>query len=241
MGIPVMILGKSGTGKSFSLRNLDPNTYGLINVASKPLPFRTNKKPYNSDDYAVIKSLLKRAASDIIVIDDAQYLMANAYMRSAMMKFDKNGVFEFYKKIGYDFWDLIREVTTLPDQKIAYFFGHTEVDDFGNTKFKTIGKMLDNSITVEGMFTIVLRTFLDDGKYYFSTINDGTDTVKAPVGMFSDRLIDNDLAAVDAAIRNYYGFPAPFSAEQKKQGAAASTSQPAATTPERKQHANSLI
>jgi len=226
MGIPVMVLGKSGTGKSASMRNLDPAKYGLINVASKPLPFKNNKKSFDSDDYAAITALIKRASSDIIVIDDAQFLMANAYMRSAMMKFDKNGVFDFYKKIGYDFWNLVRDVIALPPQKVVYFLGHTEVDDSGSTKFKTIGRMLDNSITVEGMFTIVLRTFVQEEKYYFSTLNDGTDTVKSPIGMFTDRFIDNDLAIVDAAIREYYGLAAaPAAVSGKKEPA----------------HANSLV
>jgi len=200
VGIGVMILGGSGTGKSSSLRNLDPNRYGLVNVAGKPLPFKNAKKSFVSDDYQAITAIMKRATSDIIVIDDAQFLMANEFMRRA-----KEKGYEKFTDIGLSFWTLIREVQALPPQKIVYFLGHTEVDNFGNTKFKTIGKMLDDKITVEGMFTIVLRTFVQDGRFFFSTMNDGTDTVKAPIGMFVERFIDNDLAAVDAAIRDYYG------------------------------------
>lgn len=246
MGIPVMILGNSGTGKSASMRNLDPATYGLINVAGKPLPFKTDKRSFNSDDYGRVTNMLKKASSDIIVIDDAQYMMANAYMRSAMMKLTKDGVFDFYKTIAYDFWNLVQTVNSLPAQKVVYFLGHTEIDQFGNTKFKTIGKLLDDKITVEGLFTIVLRTAIVEGKYYFSTLNDGSDTVKSPIGLFSDRLIENDLAAVDAAIRDYYGFPAPFNANQ----APAAQAAPAATQPARapapakgkeKAYANSLV
>lgn len=205
MGIPVMILGESGTGKSASMRNLDPNTYGLVNVASKPLPFRTTKKSFDSDDYAKITALIKRAQSDIIVIDDVQYLMANEFMRRA-----KETGYQKFTDIGLSFWNLVREVVALPPQKIVYFLGHTSMDDTGHTHFKTIGRMLDEKITVEGMFTIVLRTFVQDEKFYFSTMNDGQDTVKSPIGMFTDRYIENDLAAVDVAIRNYYDFPAPF-------------------------------
>lgn len=210
MGIPVLIEGVSGSGKSSGMRNLPPDSFGLVNVARKPLPFKSSKKGVETDDYGKISALLTRATSNIIVIDDAQFLMANAYMRSATMKLDKSGVFDFYKTIGYDFWNLVQQVISLPPEKIIYFLGHTEIDQFGNTKFKTIGKMLDEKITVEGMFTIVLRTHVDssrpinDGRYSFITQSDGTDTVKTPIGMFADRLIDNDLAAVDKAIREYY-------------------------------------
>lgn len=220
-----MILGASGTGKSASMRNLDPARYGLVNVASKPLPFKTTKKGLETDDYSKIKATLLRATSDLIVIDDAQFLMANPYMRSATMKFDKNSVFEFYKTLGYDFWDLIQFVVKMPAEKIVYFLGHTEINELGQTKFKTIGKMLDEKVTLEGMFTIVLRTYLADHKYYFSTQNDGTDTVKTPIGMFQDMYIENDLAIVDSAIREYYGLkssaptttaPAPAAAKPQE-------------------------
>lgn len=228
MGIPVMILGGSGSGKSASMRNLNPDTFGLINVAAKPLPFKSTKKSFNSDDYAAITNLIKRASSDIIVIDDAQYLMANEFMRRA-----KETGFQKFTDIGLSFWNLVREVVALPAQKVVYFLGHTEVDAAGNTKFKTIGKMLDEKITVEGMFTIVLRTFVQDGKFFFSTMNDGTDTVKTPIGMFAENYIDNDLAVVDMAIRNYYGFSAPFTAAPVQ--AAAAKAAP------RREHANSLV
>jgi hypothetical protein len=195
-----MILGASGTGKSASMRNLDPARVGLINVAKKPLPFKGSIRSLDTDDYPTITATLARAKSDILVIDDAQYLMANAFMRRA-----KETGYQKFNDIGLDFWNLVQQVVNLPAEKVVYFFGHTEVDTFGNTKFKTIGKMLDDKITVEGMFTIVLRTRVADGHFYFSTVNDGTDTVKTPMGMFAEPYIDNDLALVDAAIRDYYG------------------------------------
>lgn len=92
-----------------------------------------------------------------------------------------------------------------PDDRIVYFLGHSDMDANGNEKFKTIGKMLDEKVTLEGMFTIVLKTVVTDGKYQFSTRNSGQDTVKTPLGMFNDVLIDNDLAMVDKTIREYYG------------------------------------
>jgi hypothetical protein len=199
MGTPVMILGTSGTGKSASMRNLNPARVGLINVAKKPLPFRGALKSMDTDDYPTIMATIARAKADIIVIDDAQYLMANAFMRRA-----KEPGYQKFSDIGLDFWNLVQQVINLPPEKVVYFLGHTEVDTFGNCKFKTIGKMLDDKITVEGMFAIVLRTRVADGHFYFSTVNDGTDTVKTPMGMFPEAYIDNDLAIVDAAIRDYY-------------------------------------
>ena len=205
MGTPVLVLGPSGSGKSASMRNLDPNTYGIINVARKPLPFRTTKQAKNTDDYNVIAQVLSRAVADIIVIDDAQYLMANAFMRRA-----KEKGFEKFTEIGLDFFNLINYIIdSLPPQKIVYVMGHTELDMSGGLKFKTIGKMLDEKITIEGMFTIVMRAMFHDGHYYFSTRTDGADPVKTPIGMFDEPYLDNDLAIVDAAIRDYYGFGAP--------------------------------
>ena len=203
MGIPVLIEGPSGTGKSASLRNLDSAQYSIVNVASKPMPFRTTKKRLDTDDYQTIMAALARAQNDLIVIDDAQFLMANEFMRRA-----KETGYQKFTDIGLNFWNLVRQVITMPQEKVVYFLGHTEVDTFGNTKFKTIGKMLDEKITIEGMFTIVLRTHVQDGRFFFSTVNDGTDTVKTPIGMFADQYIVNDLAIVDAAIRNYYGLTA---------------------------------
>lgn len=203
MGLPVLILGNSGTGKSASLRNLDPGQYGLVNPAKKPLPFKSDKKSLMSDDYRRITETLARASSNIIVIDDAQYLMANEFMRRAQEKgYDK------FTEIGLNFFNLIEYVVnTMGPEKIVYFMGHTEVDAYGNVKLKTIGKMLDEKITIEGLFTIVLQTFVqrDPRRFFFSTQNDGTDTVKTPIGMFAEDLIDNDLVIVDAAIRAYYG------------------------------------
>jgi hypothetical protein len=197
-----MILGTSGTGKSASMRNLPEDSYGLVNPAKKPLPFKNTKKSLDTDDYARITATLDRAKSNIIVIDDAQYLMANEFMRRA-----KEKGYEKFTDIGLNFFNLIQHITDhLPPEKIVYFMGHTEVDQFGNTKFKTIGKMLDEKITIEGMFTIVFRTVVLDRHFYFSTVNDGTDTVKTPIGMFASDLIDNDLVVIDKTIREYYGF-----------------------------------
>lgn len=202
MGIPVMILGESGTGKSASLRNFQPGEVAIINVAGKPLPFRTRLKTYISDDYnqvtAAIRGYVGKGAKSI-VIDDSQYLMADEFMRRA-----KENGFQKFTDIGKNYFDLISLVKTLPDDRIVYFLSHLTTDDQGRERCKTIGKLLDEKITVEGLFTIVLKTQVKDGHYYFSTQNNGMDTVKSPIGMFEDSLTENDLKIIDLTIREYY-------------------------------------
>ena len=200
MGIPVMVLGESGTGKSTSLRNFTPDEIGIINVCGKPLPFRNQMNDLKTDNYLKIEKALKASEKKAVVIDDCQYLLANEYMRQA-----KVTGYQKFTDIAQNFWTLVQVVIReLPEDMIVYFLGHVERDANGNEKFKTIGKMLDEKITVEGMFTIVLKTSVQDGRYLFSTRNSGSDTVKTPMGMFDEAYIDNDLKMVDTAIRGYY-------------------------------------
>jgi len=200
MGIPVMVLGESGTGKSTSLRNFTPDEIGIINVCGKPLPFRNQMNDLKTDNYLKIEKALKASEKKAAVIDDCQYLLANEYMRQA-----KVTGYQKFTDIAQNFWTLVQVVIReLPEDMIVYFLGHVERDANGNEKFKTIGKMLDEKITVEGMFTIVLKTSVQDGRYLFSTRNSGSDTVKTPMGMFDEAYIDNDLKMVDTAIREYY-------------------------------------
>ncbi len=199
MGIPVLIMGPSGSGKSTSMRNFKSGELGIINVSRKPLPFRTDLKPFCSDNYAQIDAVIRKAKTKSIVIDDCQYLMANEFMRNA-----KITGYQKFTDIALNFWTLIQVVVNeLPDDSIVYFMAHTELDANGNEKMKTIGKMLDEKITLEGLFTVVLKTFVKDGKYGFTTQSNGSDTVKSPIGMFPPE-IDNDLKMVDTTIREYW-------------------------------------
>lgn len=204
MGVPVLVLGESGTGKSTSLRNLDPKEVAFIQTIKKPLPFRSvGWTPLVSDDWEKIQRAMTQAANNgrsVIVIDDFQYLMANEFMRSHSMKgFDK------FTSIAYHAWAVMKHAQDLPDHVRVYFLSHTSTDEQGVTKAKTIGKMLDDKITVEGLFTIVLRTLRNDQGYFFTTQNNGADTVKAPLDMFSEMQISNDLQFVDQQIVEYYG------------------------------------
>ena len=200
MAVLVMIYGQSGTGKSTSLRNFTNDEVAVINVSGKPLPFRSKLTTYDTDNYAKISSALGKIERKSIVIDDATYLMVNEFMRTA-----KVAGYQKYTDMAVNFNSLVAQASQLANDKIVYFLGHSDLKEDGTEHFKTIGKMLDNYVTVEGKFTIVLKTVVQDGKYYFSTHNSGQDTVKSPLGMFEDNYVDNDLKAVDTIIREYYG------------------------------------
>ena len=202
MSITTLILGESGTGKSTSLRNFDASQIALIQSIKKPLPFRNNIKQYVTDDWSKVIRAMQQAATNgkkIIVIDDFQYVMANEFMRrSAERGFDK------FTEIASHAWEVLNAANALPDDVRVYILSHTEETQTGTVKIKTIGKMLDEKITIEGMFTIVLRTCVSDGQYFFRTKNSGQDTVKSPLGLFCSDKIDNDLAYVDSQICEYY-------------------------------------
>lgn len=173
----------------------------------KPLPFKGRfVNTVNSDKYDVIGDTLGAMKTKIAVIDDAQYLMANEFMRRVMERgYDK------FSEIANNFWTLVNYVITeLPFDTTVYFLMHIDRDDSGNEKVKTIGKLLDEKITVEGMFTIVLKSIVKDGVYSFTTQSNGHDTVKSPLGMFPTYEIENDLKAVDNIVRAFWELDIPF-------------------------------
>ena len=202
MGIPVMIFGESGSGKSTSLRNFKAEEVSVINVSKKPMPFKNNGiTTVNTNDYQRITSLLLKSQNKSIVIDDATYLLVGEFMRTA-----KTIGFQKFTDMALNFYQLVQLVIDkLPPEKIVYFLGHVDRDANGNERFKTIGKLLDEKVTLEGLFTIVLKTEVSDRQYKFVTQTNGMDTVKSPMGMFEQLQIDNDLQFVDKKIREYYG------------------------------------
>lgn len=211
MGIPVLILGESGSGKSTSLRNFEPDEVGIFNVASKPLPFRKPLKTVNTNDYNKIYAGLQKGSLKTYVIDDSQYLMAFEMFSRA-----KETGYTKFTDIAVNFHNLLQYIITgMPNDTIVYFMQHTDQTDSGKIKAKTCGKMLDNQLTLEGLFSIVLMAQTDGQRHYFVTQSDGYTTCKSPMDMFEPE-IDNDLKFVDQTIREYWNLNKNEKGEDEK-------------------------
>lgn len=215
MSIATLIIGESGSGKSTSMQHMSPTDTLLIQAIKKPLPFRstawktiTREQPngsvYVTDQVPNIVKAMQRTSKRIIVIDDWNLTMTNEFMRRST----ESG-FQKFSDIGRAAWDLMTAAASLPDDVRVYMLGHSESTDSGHTKAKTIGKMIDEKCPVESMFTIVLRATVINSVHVFHTQSSGQDTCKSPIGLFADQIIENDLAAVDAAICEYYGICVP--------------------------------
>jgi hypothetical protein len=201
----LLIMGESGTGKSTSLRNCDPETTAVVNPVGKPLPFKGSGKftmlNGETDARKICKWMKDQAAAGkkLIVVDDFQYVLAVPYMKRI-----KESGWDKYNDFGANYFDIIQVCNELPADVVIAYMTHLETLDTGLTTVKLIGKLLREKITIEGLFTTVLRTGVNEGKYYFFTQNSGKDTVKSPMGMFQAYAIDNDLNYVVDKLRNYY-------------------------------------
>lgn len=216
MSNTTLIIGESGSGKSTSLRNLDHTQTVIINILDKPLPFRGYKAKYQpitkenpngnyfaTDDFALIVRLIRsvnesRSDIKILVIDDFQYLLANEFMRRACEK-----GFERFNDIAQHAWLVLKELTTTRDDLHCFVLSHSDTDQYGKIKCKTIGKMLEDKITIEGMFTTIFHALVVDGQFKFLTQNDGIHIAKSPCEMFDDKYIDNDLTFVIEKMNEY--------------------------------------
>ena len=211
MGLPVLILGESGSGKTYSIKNMEPDNIGVFAVEKGLLPFKNKGfKVAKNASYNMIMQTLKEPKLKTYVIDDSQYLMVNEFFDRA-----KDTGYQKYTDIGLHFRNLVHHINqNIPDDVIVYFLHHTEIDsNTGNSKAKTVGKMLDNYLTVEGCFNIVLQAVAEGKEHYFITQSDGSNTAKSPEEMFELK-IANDLAFVDNMIREYYGLEIKESEEK---------------------------
>ena len=200
MGVAVLIMGASGSGKTYSIKGMNPQTTGIFLVEKPRLPFR-EKFPnvLKNAGYRQILASLREAKLKSYIIDDSQYLLVNEFFDRA-----REIGYQKFTDMALNFRGLIHYVNTeTPDSVIVYFLHHIEQDANGLTKAKTIGRLLDEKLTVEGCFDIVLRTEIDQNGRWFRTQSDGFDTTKSPEGMF-DLKIPNDLVLVDQKIREYY-------------------------------------
>ena len=205
MGECVFVYGKSGSGKSRSLINFGEDEIFLVNTIGKRLPFRSKfKYEIKTDDFGKIVNGLRKMPTKTAVIDDSGYLMTNAFMRGHSAPKSGSSTFDLYNDIADSFWSLITVIKNeLPDDVIVYMIMHEDTTDYGETKLRTIGKLLSEKVCIEGMSTVVLRCVVRDGKHLFLTQSDGNDISKSPEGMF-DREIENDLKLVDSTIREFW-------------------------------------
>lgn len=204
MGIPVLIMGESGSGKSASLRNFEPEEVSVFNVAAKPMPFRKKLPVKSTADYGVIMAGIQSSQKKSFVIDDSQFLMCfESFAKAKEIGYGK------FTDMALHFYNLVQFVIrNTPPDVIVYFLHHTEQDsNTGKVKAKTLGKMLDSQLTLEGLFAIVLHCMADGKNHSFITQTDGITTAKSPMEMF-DPVIENDLKFVDQTIREYYGMSA---------------------------------
>jgi len=214
MAESVLLYGKSGSGKTRSLLNFGEEEILYVNVANKRPPFRKQfkytmniKTTINIPEaIAVIKSQLKKMPCKAAVIDDAGYLMTNQFMQFHSQPKKGSSSFDLFNDIADQFWGLLGYIKNdLPEDVIVYIVMHEDTNDYGDTKLRTIGKLLNEKVCIEGLCTIVLRCLSNSSEHYFVTQTDGKDITKSPEGMFSDLKIENDLKAVDEVIREYYG------------------------------------
>ena len=218
MAVPILVIGKSGAGKSTAMRNCAENDdWNLIRVLNKPLPFKGKINGWPTDDYQQVMKCLFASKAHNIVIDDAGYLITNAFMKGHSNVGAGNAQFQFYNQMADNFWNLIMFIINkLPADKIVYVIMHETQDDFGNIRPKTIGKLLDDKVTVEGMFTIVLRAVKDSQGYAFITQSEDMAVSKSPMGMFESERIDNDFLLVEKAVREFYEIPVVANKKEEK-------------------------
>lgn len=219
MGIPVGIYAKSGAGKSYSMHDFESGEIAIYNVSGKPLPFPKKLPMVKTSDMKWIANDIRKNAMNCYVIDDAGLAMTFFLFG----KLNETGYGKF-TEVAKQFYDLVQTaIRETSDDTIVYFLMHNERSEDGSEiKMKTAGKMIDSQISLEALFTIVLYGITDGRRHVFQTQSDGVTTAKSPVGMFPEE-IDNDLKAVDTAIRKYYGLAAAGKNQTKKPTATVET------------------
>lgn len=197
--VPVLLIGMSGSGKSASLRKFKSDEVAVVNVLGKPLPFKNSISAPKIDNYKTILNAINKTDKKTIVIDDANYLITKDFM-------DKRSVkgYEKFNEMGGSFYDLINGIKDIKGGKTVYLVMHEESDEYGNIQPKTIGKMLNDKINIQGMFTVCIRSMFENGSYIFRLKTNGQDCVKTPMDMFDTDDMDNDLKMFNEIVREYY-------------------------------------
>lgn len=209
MGMPILVYGKSGSGKSRSLKFFKDDEILLVNIEGKELPFKSSfKYKCRTDSIDTIITQIKKMPCKIAVIDDAGYLMTHHFMNNHRNK-KGNASFDMYDDIADNMYFLVQRIKNeIPEDITVYIILHEDTSDMGETKIRTIGRLIDNKVCLEGMVTVCIRCMSDNGKHFFRTQTDGFDITKTPEDMFEENEIDNNLKFVDDTIRKFYGWEA---------------------------------
>lgn len=204
----IIIIGESGTGKSTSLRNLNPKETIIVNVGGKKMPFKGGNKKFgknilhttnSSKVCSWLETIKKQKEIKNIIIDDFQFIGGFEYLARA----NERG-YEKFSQIAQNMFLPLHKGTKMREDQKVFVLAHQEIDERGRAKLKTVGKMVDNAINLESLATITLYTEVKDGEYFFRTHNTGNNTGKSPMGMFEEELIENDLEKVIKIINSYY-------------------------------------
>lgn len=197
----VLVIAKSGTGKSSSMRNLKRGEASVILSSGKELPFKSDLATFVPKNYAEVINGIEKATSPIIVIDDANYLMSYEEMaRASEVGYGK------FTSMAQNMFRVFKTIMDKDSDQTFYIMAHAADTEDGSLKFKTTGKMLSEKVVLEGMTNILVTCDVEDGEFVFKVRTDGTG-VKTPLGMFDTDTIPNDITILDKAIRDYYAEP----------------------------------
>lgn len=219
MAITTMILGFSGEGLTYSLKNLDKSKYGVFTPTSKPFPFRESADIRRKvlDDISKLSEAMKRSKAEIIVIDDFDIFLSIKNLKMGKAGLRGEAVFTFLRNLAYDAWQVINTaINELDQNRRVYILSHADIEN-DRVKMRSLGRVFENMISPEGMCSIVLQTKVDDTGYSFTTQNNGHNPVKSPEGMFSSCEIPNCLAYVDKTVCEYYGIPKELNTQTENQ------------------------
>lgn len=208
----ICVIGESGSGKSTALRNLPMEKCVIISVNGRKMPFACKEKLYVTDNAEKIIQTFnwsnKKENIEYVIVDDAQYIMSNTWLNSFSLPKTRDSEFNLYKQIGYDMFCIIKSAIALNPNKFVIFLSHSETDENGKTRIKTIGKLLNEKITIEGLFDEVFTTVVHGDKpveerFCFRTHTNGSDTTHTPLGMFEEDEVPNDLYAITETIKKF--------------------------------------
>lgn len=206
----VLVISKSGTGKSSSMRNLKKGEASVVLSSGKELPFRSDIATMVPKTYTDVLNAIEKGSAPIIVIDDANYLMSF----EEMSRVSEIGYVKF-TQMAQNMFKVFKAIIDKQSDQTFYVMAHAAESEDGMLRFKTTGKMLSDKIVLEGLTNILITNEITaDGKFVFRVQTDGTG-VKTPMGMFKEPTVPNDLKIVDKAIRDYYGAPAKPEKESK--------------------------